>query len=64
MKLDTHLYNLVAQFIQAEENSAEEQRLYRLGLDHLQARSPNLSLTSIRRTWAVLTDALSLEDGE
>ena len=61
MTLDTHLYHLVAQFIQADGNQTEQHRLQDCAKTHLKKRAPNRSDIQVLHTWATLIDALSIE---
>lgn len=61
MTLDTHLYHLVAQFIQADGNQIEQHRIQHVAMTHLKKRAPHMSDTQVLRTWAILIDALSIE---
>lgn len=61
MILDTHLHNLVAQFIAAHGDSIEMQRLQHDAMTHLKKRAPHMSDAQVMRTWDILIDALSIE---
>lgn len=61
MTLDTHLHNLIAQYINAHGDNIEQQRLAHEGMLHLQKRGPHMSNTQVLRTWAILIDALGIE---
>lgn len=55
MKLDTHLYNLLAQYFETDDQ-IEQRRLEELALVHLEQRK-RVSRGLALRTWAVIIDA-------
>jgi hypothetical protein len=55
VKLDTHLYNLLAQYFETD-NPVEQRRLEELALVHLEQRKRVSRVTALR-TWAVIIDA-------
>lgn len=55
MKLDTHLYNLLAQYFEAD-NPVDLARLEELALLHLEQHKRMGRILALR-TWAIIVDA-------
>lgn len=61
MILDTHLHNLLAQYINAHGDNIEQQRLHHLALARMKERAPQASDTQLLRLWSLVVEVFAEE---